>query len=1827
MINLEDLLLSRIREILGIIAEGGVSHKEVSSVARHVQADYHGRFLVELLQNANDQVVKARQMDGTVEIQRTSDALAVGNVGLPFDDAGIRALTALGLSEKDPNLLIGNKGIGFKAVFEVAESPEIYSAPPGGGTIIDDEATAFTISQSPFAGDDGAARLRALVEMAVEEKPTESKKVGPNAVEVLIAAVHEAAPFKFPIGISSESTRQRLAEFEFDPADISTLMVLPLRTGEKTESSVNRALDEILESGGSFILFLPGVAKVRVTDSVRDLKFSVERQTQGPSETLEDGFVYSARKITTEEKGTNPTHKIWHVVEAKVGGDADQEAALALRNAAQDLPGDGQSQVTQAPVAVALPEHVAGEKSIALGTDGKFCIGLPTKVGTGTPAWIHSHFFGKISRQDLDLDYRFNEILFDKAVRLHRALVGRLKTDPSIDRRRLATLAFEEGEGPLADRLFSDDGDAFGPVILGEDGESFVCPTLVLVPKPEWANVVGVILGSCPEGAFEMPRMPDKSLLEGAQDLVLNLTKSAGLIERDVLLTADEGGRTPLEYAAEKNRTSGEKFWREFLNYAIELTGAYHTDHLGPLEILPVGTVRLAASSDEVFIQPAISVEISDDEGDEEPEAPEIERTTLESLPKDVFERLNFIDETQIRVRRENGRTLTGLASRLAPDKGTGLVSRPRKVEMILGSIVPAIDELATERPDDFEYGLQLLKIAGQWMEDVGEEDAMKVYRKIRVPVLTDQNQLEWAPAGFTYFGRGWACENEELLLTAYSGLPGRLLLPYERLNLSSSKEDVELWRGVMSNIGVNTKPRLILPTRRFGAQFRAEGSYTLGVADEVRCPIEEATPFWGFYLADCSGRTTSVGSRQLYRFSEISWIEGLEREESRRPIVEMVLKEHEHYSPHSKVQIGRKENPETMDSSGHVSLWSFAIRHGNWPCIPGDDGICRPSECWLIGLRSDSGQQGRFECLRRVRRDVLPARALLKRFGVADIQDPDPKSLLEELERCARRLDSEATDQPLLRNLVDDLFERLQRNIDRAGSVSDLDFSARPLPLLKRGKLVAINSDEIGSAYIDDAPDKTAFLPELDDALIWPLPVKNQRGAEDFTVATLRRSFGETAAILVSEMEVQTGFEALFPPLPLRDWLRESGCLDPGSVMVDLACLLCMSPTEFVPGSDEFNKVWEQFEVLKIVRGEFPEGARVDHFLQTDGSGQLLQVSANLDHFSVTQELWRLGGDRNLFEAYIGNARSGATDHFFRARGFLGKEREDVEFAVEVLSGEQLEGIKAAVFALRRKAHGESLEEFLSRWNAKRDSWEEIVNWIGRPFTTKVLEQALAAGSAEARSLEVLRIAGVTVPEWQDARRVLGMAPHRFDRSDRLWTALCKQVTAVLKASVARRSSADFGYAKSVIEALNRSSAPELILYASPDANRTLAAVIDIAEGLLSGDDSKGRSVLERTLQAMRDAPKITSASDLRVAEIAPARDVAEYRDNDESERTRRAIEWCMQYLRIAGRLAGAEEDFGELLSQPSLVPLTTGYWANRFSMVPALQGVLESRAPAALQEMKDRGAFRSASDIRQLGELFPELDSKDREATTEEVTLPPKKVEVLGVEIEEDLIIDELVGHGSLADALASALDQETFDPVATLDRDRVGSPAVLPKRSNRRRRSPSDVRHSNEQKNLVGQIGELYVYRWLQKLGLPSFDQECWISSNRCPFLACEDGDDSAGFDFRVKDEGNRLTQRSDEPSVLIEVKATGSADDGQFLLTASEWQRAIRASRNGSEEYWIVVVEDALSSPRISQIVKDPYRLMTEAKLRFDHDTLSVKVGTPMSGTSDSDSPDE
>jgi len=102
MSDLKALWKSRVGAILGIARAGGTEHREVANMAAQVGADYHGRFVIELLQNASDQAASANLHESCVTIVRTGDFVALANEGIPFDKDKLSDITSLGLSRKNP---------------------------------------------------------------------------------------------------------------------------------------------------------------------------------------------------------------------------------------------------------------------------------------------------------------------------------------------------------------------------------------------------------------------------------------------------------------------------------------------------------------------------------------------------------------------------------------------------------------------------------------------------------------------------------------------------------------------------------------------------------------------------------------------------------------------------------------------------------------------------------------------------------------------------------------------------------------------------------------------------------------------------------------------------------------------------------------------------------------------------------------------------------------------------------------------------------------------------------------------------------------------------------------------------------------------------------------------------------------------------------------------------------------------------------------------------------------------------------------------------------------------------------------------------------------------------------------------------------------------------------------------------------------------------------------------------------------------------------------------------------------------------------------------
>ncbi|MFF0944858.1 sacsin N-terminal ATP-binding-like domain-containing protein [Kocuria sp. CPCC 205300] len=92
-----------------------------------VRDQYTGRYPLELIQNANDAAASGGATGGRVKFVLSESALLVADEGAGFGTDQVRAICGLARSSKDPRKSIGYKGLGFKSVREITDTPQVIS--------------------------------------------------------------------------------------------------------------------------------------------------------------------------------------------------------------------------------------------------------------------------------------------------------------------------------------------------------------------------------------------------------------------------------------------------------------------------------------------------------------------------------------------------------------------------------------------------------------------------------------------------------------------------------------------------------------------------------------------------------------------------------------------------------------------------------------------------------------------------------------------------------------------------------------------------------------------------------------------------------------------------------------------------------------------------------------------------------------------------------------------------------------------------------------------------------------------------------------------------------------------------------------------------------------------------------------------------------------------------------------------------------------------------------------------------------------------------------------------------------------------------------------------------------------------------------------------------------------------------------------------------------------------------------------------------------------------------------------------------------------------
>lgn len=382
-----------------------VTREQKEVIEAIVATDYDGRTVIELLQNGHDAHLRDRH-DGALEVvldehEGEHGVLYVANAGSPVGHDDFDAICSLGLSNKRPDEGIGNKGVGFKSVLQLADSPEIYSVSGEGSGLFDGYCLRFAL---PSDFDDVAAR------------------VAPERVGFADALRTNIAALKVPVPLDSVPERVGV----WATRGFVTVVRLALRS-EQACAMARLQIMELESSDVPVHLFLDRVARIvlrRVSTAGaatteltrRRLKTIRGGDLRGEHLELQDGSRFLVLRRSVPEQAIR-------------GAIADSREEAKLSTGWERWEGTAQ-------VAVALPLHAPLDA-------GRLYTFLP--MGAEAPApfagFANAPFFARLDRRALNEDVPLNDLLLTEIAHLCAdAVLGQVAGEISLEAEQVVDL-------------------------------------------------------------------------------------------------------------------------------------------------------------------------------------------------------------------------------------------------------------------------------------------------------------------------------------------------------------------------------------------------------------------------------------------------------------------------------------------------------------------------------------------------------------------------------------------------------------------------------------------------------------------------------------------------------------------------------------------------------------------------------------------------------------------------------------------------------------------------------------------------------------------------------------------------------------------------------------------------------------------------------------------------------------------------------------------------------------------------------------------------------------------------------------------------------------------------------------------------------------------------------------------------------------------------------------------------------------------------------------------------------------------------------------------
>lgn len=1870
---LEELWRSRLRHLWSAVVEGQTDHEEIANLAEHVGHDYKGRVLIELIQNAQDQAVAAGLSGGSsgldessfVVVVRTETCLAVLNQGEPFNEKGLKAITSLGIANKDAATQVGNKGIGFKSVYEITGSPMILSRTDGEG--LHDLGTGgwlrVVLSLCPF---EECALLTETLEDEVRQLQSgredqwrglvERFTEGEAAIRAILEAARRAAPFKFPVPVEAAHAAAVLASLCL-PEDLlskcCTAVVLPCEY--QIDDPLKRALDELFDDQaqletGAVILGTPGVSRLVLLDSASDRyqiqhrRLEVCRAGPRPGVRFFEASVsvssFDDRKQAIEAvlgDGSLPSKRaLWLGARKTIGGSdsgADQRAEkTAIRKAVQRarLPHAGWEKVDSAPVMVAIP--IGPELTVTPGPldcRGRITIGLPTFVATGTPWWIDSRFHGDIARKHVEQSDPYNSLLLDEAVRLISEVVTDLQGSEEIGRRRLATLAMEaiswrtSGNSSIPNRLWRDGAFGRGAVVLGANGQSYLPVESMRLPDARDLDHDGLrVFDALTEGASsdDLNRLglvfPDRHLHQIARKVLVGMmeqihgegTEAKRVVGPEPYIRTGPTCASLVESLASRRRDAGPEFWKRFLGW---MSGRYQIQQIQEQRFLPVEGGGLARPSDRVFIAPRRT---RDDQ----------EEVSLDDLPDDLRQSLGFFDDAAVPTRQPDGRTMTEFARSLVSSVygGPTMLESPRKQQVLKRLIAPRLAG-AIERGNDLQ-ALSLLQIVVGWCalgKGLVEAETRKI-EEIRVPVaFTDDDGIIWRSPDKVYFGSGWLDDPraETALQEAY-GRHGRTLVPWAQLRNALGLDDsqVDDWRKAMIFLGVDRWPRVVRPDVPGEPPYYDGYNNVLTLRDEARCPFAECLnlgEYWSAWVKKYLRRRapTRSGTSYQYRFKSTEWIDGIEDEDSRASVLELMFMKPERYEESARTTIVRDGGGWSDEPGSVLSLWAYAIRFQRWRVVPTSKGIQPCLDAWLL---SEEDQKRIWAELLMVAHPVpLHAWGLLGVLGASEPRKATAPRLIRELHTLAAKLGVIDPSASATRALAGMLFELVAERFRTNPQESLGTIVSRPVPLMRgaRGRIEAQDLNALSeNVYVADDAARATFVPNWGEAL--RLPGSPRDIGVRFTRELANLTTGGRVC-LTSECPVETGFVKTAGLGPLLAWLeQEWGATCPDQVAA-VAAFLGGTEADLLSEKSRFRMTWDRIKTCRIAVGTFGLGVDFPAFYNHDANELQVASSIRNDRLRILAALWMLVGvaSRDAYGAYASALREGPTaaSRFFEERAVTEADFEKLYAATGRGRRSPLETYKEAILGLwrclDRNASAISLVDLIS---AEDKKIADVIALTGITDLASRLHEVRDLDAAEAAFLWVSpHIGGVTA--WQQARLDLGLHGFEFADTREKVAQLRLNAACHLMSECARLED------RSVVSLFAQAMSEWTDEPVKADILQRDPRLVEGAEVVASELNQKlaGMVCPELVSRLSRAQEKMPGEP---WSVLGAQREVALYKQDERGSRESQAESSVRSALQVATALApfyGETLAVAKVRADSALKVFLEGHWANRYAAVLALRAPIAEQAPKVAERLSQQRAFRDQEDQwRVLWKRFDELGAPPEPQTPPPP--PPRRVTVLGTEVAEGQLDAELL-KGSTGTIGAKV--KERVDPdldLSNFRKQRKQLEKTEPghrgrKKGRRIREDGGPPAGADERNQLTGLMGEAFVYEQL-RVSLPETAGLRWVSRNAKQYGVDGEADNDAGYDLRAVDVEGKISGIKGA-DCLIEVKSSTGDACGPFPMSWNEWSVADECHEEEGRCYVIFRVAFADSDPALVDVIVDPVGLEREQVLRVSSKDLWVRVG--------------